>query len=61
MAVFFLPETENRRLEDIEIYFANPNRRIFDIYIPKNQSSRRQNLSEKSKSVESISDSQTYV
>uniref|UniRef100_A0A182NQQ7 Major facilitator superfamily (MFS) profile domain-containing protein n=1 Tax=Anopheles dirus TaxID=7168 RepID=A0A182NQQ7_9DIPT len=32
---FFLPETEKRTLEDIELYFSDNNRKLTDIYIPR--------------------------
>lgn len=33
---FSLPETEDRSLEDIELYFANKNRKWTDLHIPIN-------------------------
>lgn len=32
-AFLILPETENRTLEDIELHFSDPNRRLTDIQI----------------------------
>lgn len=32
---FFLPETEKRTLEDIELYFSDNKRKLTDIYIPR--------------------------
>ncbi|XP_052868649.1 facilitated trehalose transporter Tret1-like [Anopheles cruzii] len=34
---FFLPETEKRTLEDIELYFSDNKRKLTDIYIPRRQ------------------------
>lgn len=36
---FFLPETENRTLEDIELHFSQNDRKLTDIKIKKNSSS----------------------
>lgn len=30
-----LPETENRTLEEIELYFSDKNRKVFDVVIKK--------------------------
>lgn len=32
---FFLPETEKRTLEDIELYFSDNNRKLTDIHIER--------------------------
>jgi len=41
VAIFFLPETENRAMEDIELYFADKTRKMADIYIPIRSSLRQ--------------------
>lgn len=47
---FFLPETENRSLEDIEFFFSDRNRKITDVHIRKNAA--RDNYLAKQKALE---------
>lgn len=35
---FYLPETEKRTLEDIELHFSDNNKKLNDIKIPKSKS-----------------------
>jgi hypothetical protein len=37
---FYLPETERRTLEDIELHFSDNNKKFSDKKIPKNSSSK---------------------